>query len=142
MLGALARRRGLSVPDVRVTSAKHDLLAVATHNAVEGCVHETWAAVEAAWLAHRGADEELRTAFRRIADDEAGHAQLAWDIHAWLTSRLSEAEAAAVHHAQRVALGALPRRAMASARWSARLGSPDPSRAHAMATVLAETLAA
>jgi hypothetical protein len=65
-------------PRVR-TLPLRSLAAIARDNAVEGCVHETWAAA----VAHL----EPHPAYRSIARDEVDHAQLAWDIDAWLGER-------------------------------------------------------
>lgn len=108
LLGALAVSAGAVVPRPvqRPGDASH--FAVALHNAVEGCVVEAWAAVQAAWFSRQANDPALRAAYASIALDEAEHAQLAWDLHAWLMSQISEEERAQVHEAQRAALAALP----------------------------------
>lgn len=68
------------VPRVRVVRRPlRSLAAIARDNAVEGCVNETWAAL----VAHL----DPRPVYRIIAADELRHAQLAWDIEAWLGVR-------------------------------------------------------
>ena len=49
----------------------------------EGCVGETIAAAHAATAASHATEPAVREALRRIADDEAGHAELAWRFVAW-----------------------------------------------------------
>lgn len=50
----------------------------------------------------------LRRVFAKIAVDEAGHGQLAWDIHAWLQTRLAPEHVANVIAAQQLAIARLP----------------------------------
>ena len=67
-LAAAAARCGASVPAPRAEAAPGaTLLEVATHNAVEGCVHETWAALAAAHRAVHASDPTLRAIFDRIS---------------------------------------------------------------------------
>lgn len=58
------------------------LREVAIETFVDGCVGETVAAIEASREAE-GAAPALAAILRRIADDEAAHAALAWQIVAW-----------------------------------------------------------
>ena len=103
----LARQHGgvvppLSVPDM----SRRTLLAVALENAVEGCVRETYGALVAAFQAERAAPE-LRPLLRRIARDEASHAELAHDVARWLERKLTPAERAEVAQARADALATL-----------------------------------
>lgn len=140
---ALAARHGAAVPAPQVADGPVDLASLALHNAVEGCVHETWGALVAAHKARAAQDPELRAIYARIAVDEAEHAQLAWDLHAWLLDQLDPSERAAVHHAQAGALARLPALAAAQATAPATaLGQPEPSQAHALAEALVARLAA
>ena len=61
---------------------------IALENAVEGCVREGYAAIVAALQARRAPAPAFRTTMAAIADDEAAHAQLAWDVDAWLRPHL------------------------------------------------------
>jgi hypothetical protein len=128
-------------------SGAASLLAIALHNAVEGCVHETWAALLAADQAERAPDPRVRATFARIARDEAEHGQLAWDIHAWLATRLRPDQLVEVEAARVAALARLPALAAAQANeipaaTRSTLGLPDRSRARALAEVFAGALAA
>jgi hypothetical protein len=141
--GHAALLAGLAGEDVEGVAWRDDgasLLAVATHNAVEGCVHEAWAAVEAAWQARAATDPRLRAAMARIAAEEAEHAQLAWDLHAWLIGQLEEDERTAVIAGQRAALERLPRSVATDG--PAELGMPEAGVLRAMATRFAAGLAA
>ncbi|MCA9708364.1 MAG: ferritin-like domain-containing protein, partial [Myxococcales bacterium] len=70
-LGRLAEQHGARVP-VPAPRPRHEasVLEVATHNAVEGCVHESFAALMAAVRAQCAPDPRLRRVFTRIAADE------------------------------------------------------------------------
>jgi Mn-containing catalase len=108
--GALARRWGAIVPKVVVAvEAPRALEAIAVENAVEGCVGETWGALIATWQGERAGDEGIRDAMRAIADDELGHATLAWDVAAWIEPLLDEAERSRVVAARRDAARELAR---------------------------------
>lgn len=141
VLGGLAEARGARVPRVEARGGGASLRAIALHNAVEGCVHEAWAAVEAAWQAMHASDAELRAAMSTIAVEEARHAQLAWDLHAWLLAQLDAEGREAVGSAQRAAIAGLPAVAAGDAS-PAELGMPDRATLEAMARRFATGLAA
>src|SRR5690606_37510477 len=62
------------------------------------------------------------------------HGQLAWDLHEWLSSRLSAAQQAVVEQAQRRALARLPALARRAAEATpVGLGWPAPTLAESMA---------
>jgi rubrerythrin len=131
----------------RLASSATSLLEIATHNAVEGCVTETWAALLAAHQARTAEAAATREAFAEIARDEARHAQLAWDLHAWLSGRLSTAERARVEAARARALARLESSAVLGSRVAPatlrrRLGLPDPQRAAILARSFGTRLAA
>jgi hypothetical protein len=89
---------------VRVAKVR-ELEAIALENSVEGCVAETWGCLIGMHQAEHAKGSLLRHAYRRIARDEARHAQLSWDIAAWAETQLDAAgrervargRAAAVH---------------------------------------------
>jgi hypothetical protein len=87
---ALASRfadRSLALGELEIEDAllHSDDLARAVHDAVlEGCVAETLAAHEAACLAAHAEDPQVAAMLRRVADDEARHAGLAWRFVAWV----------------------------------------------------------
>jgi len=58
--------------------------------AVEGCVRETFGALEATFQAKNANDPQIRRVMRRIAEDETRHAALAWRVAAWIEPRLSD----------------------------------------------------
>jgi hypothetical protein len=90
MMTALARRHGVRVarPSAPLPGHVRTLEAIATENAVEGCVRETVGALVARWQAGWARDARIRAAMTVIARDEARHAELAWQVDAWATSRL------------------------------------------------------
>jgi hypothetical protein len=143
VIGDLAAHHGGERLAVEQEDVPADLLTVALHNATEGCVQEVWAALLAQWKAEHAQDTALRSAYARIAADEAAHGQLAWDLHGWLMARLSEVERVQVMDAQRHALGRLPELARRQvARFPAVLGLPAPVLAAELAAGLGLRLAA
>lgn len=143
LLGALAVRAGAVVPRPVQRPGDTSRLSVALHNAVEGCVVEAWAAVQAAWFSRQADDPALRAAYASIARDEAEHAQLAWDLHTWLMSQLPEDERAQVQEAQRAALAELPDLAAEQATFTPPvLRLPSDARLRDMAGRFAAGLAA
>jgi rubrerythrin len=141
-LGALASRSGASVPPCRSEPRAATLLDIALHNAVEGCVNETWAALRAHLRARTSPDPRLRALFARVAQDETRHGQLAWDLHAWFLAQLDESGRARVREAQARALAALPAIAAAQASAPPELGQPAGVVTGALAADFARRLAA
>ena len=103
-MGALARRRGQRIEAPRVEPARpRSLAAMATENAVEGCVRETYGALVATRDADAHPDPLVRAAMKRIAKDETRHAALSWEIAAWIEPRLDAAARARLRAARRSA---------------------------------------
>ncbi|HVH98569.1 MAG TPA: ferritin-like domain-containing protein [Enhygromyxa sp.] len=140
-LTRLAARRGSSVREPTLDASAPDRLAIALHNAVEGCVHEAFAALVAAVVARSGESVVLRRIYARIADDETRHGQLAWDLHAWFLNRLPSRERELVEAAQREALERLPDRVAWLAELPHEFGPVAPSVARALARRFASELA-
>ncbi len=102
---ALAHAHGATITTPSITDTPgRDLLALAVDNMVEGCVRETWAALEAAHQARHAHTPEIRSHYASIATDEAQHAELAWSIHTWLIGQLNPAEQAMVAAARHAAV--------------------------------------
>jgi hypothetical protein len=104
-MSRLARRFGHSperavVAPVPLRGAGH----LALDNAVEGCVHETYAALIAVYQARCAEDPAVAEELSMIADDETRHAALSWDIDAWLRPQLARELQAAVARTQRQAV--------------------------------------
>ncbi len=142
---ALGARRPNAEPEA--SGPTTSLADIALHNAVEGCVSETWSALEMHWRAVHAAEARARATFAQIADDEARHAQLAWDLHPWLCSQLDAERVRDIEVARARAQAALPitvglaaRSITADAR--AAQGLPDPDLAVALARAYAARLAA
>lgn len=96
------------VPSIEVDEIDEDnLLVAAIHNAMEGCIFETWATVEAQLKSEFAETEEMRRVYKGIARDEMEHAQLSWDLHFWFMSQLSEEEQEVVRIAQKEAIAQL-----------------------------------
>ncbi len=107
----LARRYGAEpiAPAFGTATGPRSLAAIALENAAEGCVRETYGAIVAGWQARHAKDRSIARAMAAIADDEARHAELAWDISAWAEGRLSNAERRCCAAARSEALVALLR---------------------------------
>jgi rubrerythrin len=143
-LTKLAEERGATVPVPTARPVSEaSVLEVALHNAVEGCVHESFAALMAAVRSVRADDLRLRRVFARIAADETRHGQLAWDLDAWLRERLEPALAREVEQRQREALARLPEHARALQRvLPEALGRLDGGQAERIASCFAARLVA
>jgi hypothetical protein len=69
-MGRLAQRFGSSPPRARVRMReRRSLEAMASENAVEGCIRETYGALLASWQAAHARDSEVAAEMARIADD-------------------------------------------------------------------------
>ena len=105
------------------------LAAIALENAREGCVLEAYAALETLHQARYAASEQAQTELESVAHDELAHAQLAFDLQAWLQQELTPAERAACDQALDTTLAELDRQAPASPRDS---GLPSAATARAL----------
>lgn len=95
--------------DARMGAHVHapSLVEFATHNAVEGCVRESLGAAVACWQSLHSCDARVREAFASIADEEASHAQLSWDIDSWCRTMLSPGQRRNLEEAKTRAASAL-----------------------------------
>lgn len=101
---ALARRYGarkvgpaeLTVADSLGALSLEDIVALTV---AEGCVGETLGAVVANEQLRGASDPEVRRILRRIARDEARHAELAWRFLAWALRAGGEPVATAANEA-------------------------------------------
>ncbi|MGH7272770.1 MAG: ferritin-like domain-containing protein, partial [Polyangiaceae bacterium] len=106
--GALARLHGAAVPpSVCGSPPRRSLEAIAIENATEGCVRETYGALVAMWQARFAREGRVRRAMARIAEDEARHAALAWEVAAWLEAKLPASANCRVRSAVRAAVAEL-----------------------------------
>ena len=115
-----------------------ELFALAHENAVEGCVREFFGALLARWQSVHADDPAVRVTLRRIAVDEARHADLAWDVAAWVEPRLSPDERADLTLARATAWDELldAWRAPWPEPARRRLGLPSGDEVHAMLRAL------
>lgn len=110
MMTRIAARRGARVRRPRFGPVVvRDLESIATENAIEGCVRETWAALEASHQARAAADADVRAAMQQISRDETRHAELAQDIDAWACSKLPHRARARITRARTAAVRSLLR---------------------------------
>jgi hypothetical protein len=80
------------------------LLGLAQESLLDGCLNEALAAAVAADAAARAGDPAVRETLAAIAHDEAGHADLAWEIVAWCCDQ----SGVELHRALRQTLRAAP----------------------------------
>jgi hypothetical protein len=126
---SLAAREQAKVPAfAQRPQGEPSLEELATDNAVEGCVRETFAALLAVHQREHGTDPSIREAFSTIADDETRHAELSRDVHRWALALLADRERTRVEAAMRAAIDELRIECAApclAERERARLGLPD-----------------
>lgn len=110
VMRSFAAKNGAAPPSARVRSPRaRSLEAMATENAVEGCVNETFGAAMLAYQARHAEDASLRAAFARVACEEEGHAALAWAVARWAERQLDAAANARVERAKARAVTKLSR---------------------------------
>lgn len=88
---SLCEQYGGPPPKIEVPKpTSSTIFEAALHNALVGCIQETWAALLETYQAkHTSIHKRLQM---RIATDEIAHAQLAWDIHHFFMTLLSSQE--------------------------------------------------
>jgi hypothetical protein len=102
VMAALAGRYGAGVEKPHVAPRRAmTLLEMALENVAEGCVRETWGALSARYQSQAAESFADRLVWGEVADEEARHAELSWDLHGWFMSRLSLAEQREVEEEQR-----------------------------------------
>ena len=146
VVGDAARRFGaddrLLDPGSIVRTAPRSLEAIAIENAREGCVRETFGVACALGQAARAGDPGVRAMMGCIAEDELGHAALAWSVAAWIEEQLDEPARARVAAAREDAIDLLCDRPHAESPEDARqiLGLASGHESAALARHLRATL--
>jgi hypothetical protein len=108
VVGALARARGGQPIAAEVEELPlRTLEEIATENATEGCVRETYGALVGGYQARNAGDLGVRAAMREVAADEARHAALSHRVHMWAMSVLELDARERVLVAQRRAIAEL-----------------------------------
>jgi hypothetical protein len=139
----LATLHGATVAPVRVTPpTERTLEAMALENAVEGCVRETFAALLALWQSRTASDPGVRAAMASIAPDEIRHAELSWQVDAWLARRLDAEARARVTAARQRAVDELAAEQAhePAAALAAQLGLPTAAQAQELLAATASDL--
>jgi hypothetical protein len=115
------------------------LESIARENAVEGCVHEMFGALQLRWQAEHAPDPMLRRMFARVAADETRHAVLSWRIASWAEPLLEPAAQRRVAAARARAMRALRAKLSASEAKSfdGAVGRPRSAEAVALLDGLA-----
>jgi rubrerythrin len=144
MVRELARAHGGRPDPARaIPQPPRDLFTVALENAVEGCVHETFAAARAGHQALHAEDAAVRRVSAVLAEDEARHADLAAAVHAWALAVLPPKQAAAVEEARQTAWARLAAHPPVMHPDAVRiLGLPDADVHRRLAEALAGALVA
>ncbi len=102
LMESMATRWGVQPRRPRLVSiAVRSLEELAVENAAEGCVRETWAAVEASYQACRAKDPVIRRAMLEISTDEVRHVEFSWELDAWARTQLDRAGRERVERARR-----------------------------------------
>ncbi len=96
---AIAGMPDVPAPKIAPRSAPLTLARLAEENFCDGCINEGASAVAALTQAERASDLTVRRLLGQIAEDEMGHAELSWELHAWLVPRLTAEERIAVRAA-------------------------------------------
>ena len=81
---------GPSSLDIEDSLPKVDLKAIVQSIIQEGCIEETISAAKLRFRAYTAKDPAIKLALTQISDDEARHAQLAWDTIQWITTKFPE----------------------------------------------------
>jgi hypothetical protein len=107
MMSGLAHRNGqgsavIQFPSVNQVSMKE----MAIHNALTGCIGETWSAVLLRYQSEHA--PKYNGVFKRISKDETSHAEFSWSLHEWLMYQLTEDEQTEVTQAIREMLETVP----------------------------------
>jgi hypothetical protein len=142
LFAELAATLGAAPPALTHRTTAPTLLDIALENAAEGCVRETFGALVTLHQAEHAESEELRAAFASIAEDEAEHAALSWELKAWFDTQLDASDRALVHDAYTKALASARRETAAPPDAPGlALGLPAPARAMCMLDTLIDVMA-
>ena len=107
MMSNMAKHHGCESVTVDIPAQKLvSLFEFAKHNAIAGCIGETWSALAIEYRSKH--TKQYAKLFRAIAKDEIFHAQLSWDIHQWLRTKLSEKEQVIIENFMIRELNTLP----------------------------------
>jgi hypothetical protein len=137
------------VPRVRrrpLRSPARSLESIARENAVEGCIHETFGALQLRWQATHARAATDRRLFARLAADETRHAALSWLVAQWAEPLLDARARKRIGAARSRATRALRKKlgAPASGEMSAvdrEVGRPPAAHAVALLDGLIASLA-
>ncbi len=129
----------VAVPRVRRRSSRspaRSLESIARENAVEGCIHETFGALQLRWQAKHARAATDRRLFARVAADETRHAALSWLVAQWAEPLLDARARKRVDAARSCAMRALRKKLGTPARADTSAVDREvgrPPAAHAVA---------
>ena len=95
----LAGLSEVPLPRVAPRSAPLTLARLAEENLCDGCINEAASAVVTASQAQNSTDPRVRELLAEVAAEELEHAELSWELHAWLMPQLDAAARSAVRAA-------------------------------------------
>ncbi|HWB77251.1 MAG TPA: ferritin-like domain-containing protein, partial [Nannocystaceae bacterium] len=131
----LARRwGGRPQRPIVVAQAPRALIDVAIDNAIEGCIRETFGAASAELGARQAGDRTLRRALATIAVDETRHAELSWQLAAWLDAKLGRTQRRTLARARHDAYERMEQELTAARDPAVHrvCGLPEPAQARAL----------
>jgi hypothetical protein len=144
MRGLAARYGAHSIPPrIAAPQRLRSALEIALENAIEGCVRETFGALVAWQQSACAKDPLVARTMRGIAADETRHAELAWEVAAWLEPKLSARERLTVLRARRKAFEQLQKEIADDPlpdASRAQIGWPSNAQQHALLNRLAVEL--
>ena len=139
---ALAIAHGATPMPLHYEAAAPSLFDLAVENATEGCVRETFGALVTLHQAEHAETAEIRAAFASIAEDEAEHAALSWELRSWFDGQLTSEECTRVQNAHVAAFESARRDALSAPdAIGLTLGLPIPARALRMLDTLMGAMA-
>jgi hypothetical protein len=137
LMQRLAARYGgrPSRPHVVTERRSRTAYEIAHENAVEGCVRETFGSLIAWQQSVLAADPMVAHTMRRIAVDEAQHAELSWQVARWIEPQLTATERVQIARARAQAVTQLQRELATDFlpdAAKAQLGWPSGTQRHAL----------
>ena len=96
---AIAGLSDVPRPKVAARTVPLTLAQLAEENFCDGCINKGASAVATLTQAERASDLTVRRLLGQVAEDELGHAELSWELHAWLVPKLTAEERVAVRAA-------------------------------------------
>lgn len=105
MTKAMAIRHGVIPQTAQCAPTQlRDLWSLALDNATEGCIQESFAALQTQWQSTKATDFISAWVLNKIGEDETRHGELSWEIHAWCCEQLTSENKRQLEKAQKATL--------------------------------------